>query len=130
MPFFSKSIIEFSLSVSSSYKLRNGYDRAYFRDAVKDSVPSAIVKKTSKADLSPMGVLDFNSKKSFLMDFLLKDKSLNNIVDSERLKKDFFGDSDINDNSKILPIYDLVALKIWLKNELLEIDPMELSKYK
>ena len=130
MPFFSKCIVEFSLSVSSDYKLRNGYDRAYFRDAMKESVPSVILKKTAKADLSPMGVLDFNSKKSFLLDFLLKDNSMKSIVDIERLKKDFFGDSAIKENSKVLPIYDLVALKIWLKNEKLEIDPDELSKHK
>ncbi len=130
MPFFSKNIVEFSLSVSSNYKLRYGYDRAYFRDAMKKSVPSAILKKTAKADLSPMGVLDFNSKKSFLMDFLLKDNSMNYVVDRERLKKDFFKGSAIKENSKILPIYDLVALKIWLKNEMFEIDPEELSKHK
>lgn len=130
MPFFSKNIVEFSLSVSSDYKLRDGYDRAYFRDAMKESVPSVILKKTSKADLSPMGVLDFNSKKSFLMDYLLKDSSMKYIVDGEKLKRDFFGDSAIKDNNKILPVYDLVALKIWLKNEMLEIDPVKLSKYK
>ena len=97
---------------------------------MKESVPSVILKKTAKADLSPMGVLDFNSKKSFLLDFLLKDNSMKSIVDIERLKKDFFGDSAIKENSKVLPIYDLVALKIWLKNEKLEIDPDELSKHK
>ena len=130
MPFFSKKIVEFSLSVSSNYKLRNGYDRAYFRDAMNGSVPSAILKKTAKADLSPMGVLDFNSKKSFIKEFLLKDKSMSQIVDIERLKKDFFEDSAIKENSKILPVYDLVALKIWLKNEMLEIDTEELRKHR
>ena len=79
--------MEFSLSVSSDYKLRDGYDRAYFRDAMKESVPSVILKKTSKADMSPMGVLDFNSKKSFLMDYLLKDSSMKYIVDREKLKE-------------------------------------------
>ncbi len=130
MPFFSKNIVEFSLSVSSDYKLRDGYDRAYFRDAMKESVPSVILKKTAKADLSPMGVLDFNSKKSFLMDYLLEDSSMKYIVDREKLKRDFFGDSAIKENNKILPVYDLVALKIWLKNEMLEIDPVKLSKYR
>ena len=48
MPFFSKNIVEFSLSVSSDYKLRDGYDRAYFRDAMKESVPSVILKKLLK----------------------------------------------------------------------------------
>ena len=130
MPFFSKNIVEFSLSVGSNYKLREGYDRAYFRDAMKESVPSIILKKTAKADLSPMGVLDFNSKKSFLMDYLLEDSSMKYIVDREKLKRDFFGDSAIKENNKILPVYDLVALKIWLKNEMLEIDPVKLSKYR
>tara|TARA_B100000963_G_scaffold247970_1_gene217096 strand:- start:322 stop:903 length:582 start_codon:yes stop_codon:yes gene_type:complete len=130
MPFFSRKIVEFSLSVSSNYKLRNGYDRAYFRDAMKGIVPSKILEKTAKADLSPMGVLDFNSKKSFIKEFLLKDNSMCQIIDIERLKKDFFEDSAIKENNKILPIYDLVALKMWLKNEMLEIDPEELSKYK
>ena len=64
------------------------------------------------------------------MDFLLKDNSMNYVVDRERLKKDFFKGSAIKENSKILPIYDLVALKIWLKNEMFEIDPEELSKHK
>ena len=64
------------------------------------------------------------------MDYLLKDSSMKYIVDREKLKRDFFGDSTIKDNNKILPVYDLVALKIWLKNEMLEIDPVKLSKYK
>ena len=96
----------------------------------KSTKTISLNKKTSKADLSPMGVLDFNSKKSFLMDYLLKDSSMKYIVDREKLKRDFFGDSTIKDNNKILPVYDLVALKIWLKNEMLEIDPVKLSKYK
>lgn len=126
MPFFSKSIIEFSLAVNSSYKLKNGYDRAYFRDAMKQTVPEDILKKTSKGDLSQMGVLDFQSKKRFLMEFLLKNKFYKNIVDKEKLSKEFFSNSAIDENRKILPIYDLFALKMWLQKENLEIDSEEL----
>ena len=64
------------------------------------------------------------------MDYLLEDSSMKYIVDREKLKRDFFGDSAIKENNKILPVYDLVALKIWLKNEMLEIDPVKLSKYR
>ncbi len=130
MPFFSKRIVEFSLSVNSSYKLKDGYDRAYFRDAMKLSVPRVILEKTSKGDLSPMGVLDFKSKKSFIMEFLLKDNYYNQIIDKEKLAKDFFSDSAIEENRKILPVYDLVALKMWLKKEMLEINPEELRRHK
>ena len=130
MPFFSKSIIEFSLAVNSSYKLKNGYDRAYFRDAMKQTVPKDILKKTSKGDLSQMGVLDFKSKKSFLMKFLLKNNFYNDVIDKDKLAKEFFSDSAIEENRKILPIYDLLALKMWLQKEMLEIDSEELRAQK
>ena len=128
MPFFSKKIVEFCLSVSSEYKLKNGFDRAYFRDAMREKVPSVILNKTSKADLSPMGVLDFESKKRFLMDFLLKDKSFKQIIDTQKVTNNFFSDSSIQESSKILPVYDLVSLKMWLRAENLEINVEELAK--
>lgn len=128
MPFFSKRIVEFCLSVDSSYKLKDGYDRAYFRDAMKGYVSPTILNKTSKADMSPMGVNDFMTRKKYLMDSLLLDDEFSRMIDKQKIVKYFFNDSVIADNRKILPIYDLLALKIWLKNENLDFEFKKLSQ--
>lgn len=129
MPFFSKRIVEFCLSVDSSYKLKNGYDRAYFRDAMKGHVSTIILNKTSKADMSPMGVNDFLVRKKDLMDALLVDDEFTKIIDKEKIVKYFFNDSAIDDNRKILPIYDLIALQMWIKNENLDFEHEKLIQF-
>lgn len=129
MPFFSKRIVEFCLSVDSSYKLKDGYDRAYFRDAMKSYVSSTILNKTIKADMSPMGVNDFLLRKKDLMDALLVDDEFTKIIDKEKIVKYFFNESAIDDNRKVLPIYDLIALQMWIKNENLDFEHEKLIQF-
>ena len=129
MPFFSKRIVEFCLSVDSRYKLKNGYDRAYFRDAMKGHVSSTILEKTSKADMSPMGVNDFLVRKKDLMDGLLIDDEYSRIIDKEKIVKYFFNDSAISENRKVLPIYDLIALRLWLNSENLDFEFEKLCQF-
>ena len=78
--------------------------------------------------MSPMGVNDFLLRKKDLMDALLVDDEFTKIINKEKIVKYFFNDSAIDDNRKVLPIYDLIALQMWIKNENLDFEFEKLNK--
>ena len=52
-PFCDRELLAFCLSLPADQKLRQGWDRAVMRRAMKDVIPHAVQKRTTKANLSP-----------------------------------------------------------------------------
>ncbi|MEM7688742.1 MAG: asparagine synthase-related protein [Pseudomonadota bacterium] len=50
MPFYSRELVEFSVSLPSSWKLRNGYTRYILREAMRGRVPASILERKDKND--------------------------------------------------------------------------------
>ena len=51
-PFYTKIIKEYCLGVPLSEKMKNGKNRHYFREAIKDYVPSSVYLRNDKGDMS------------------------------------------------------------------------------
>ena len=52
-PFMDRGLLEFCLSIPPEQKLRNGFSRAIFREAMKPFLPDTLLKRKWKTDLSP-----------------------------------------------------------------------------
>ena len=61
-PFFDKRIMEFCLSVPGKYRINNGINRYYYREALKSYLPAICKNRLTKANISPL-VVNFLGKK-------------------------------------------------------------------
>ena len=53
---FDKDLMQYMISLPVEQKLHNGRSRYHFRNAMKDTVPSSILNRFSKANLSKCGL--------------------------------------------------------------------------
>ena len=60
-PFFDKRIMEFCLSVPGKYRINNGINRYYYREALKSYLPAICKNRLTKANISPL-VVNFLGK--------------------------------------------------------------------
>lgn len=117
MPFLDKRVVEFCISVVPSYKFKNGTDRYYFRKSMHGITPESILKKNTKADLSPVAKNELNSLKETMISFLCRnDSEIKKFIDIDKLK--------ILKNKHNLNVYELnnlyayYVLELWLKNNI------------
>ena len=88
-PFLSKSLIQFSLSIPVSQKLKKGVDRYVFRESMRNILPSKIYKRHTKSDLShysqsEMSNVKFTDIKNILI------KHTGNFFDIDYLETELF----------------------------------------
>ena len=90
LPFFDIKLMEYCLSLPSSQKLNNGYDRYIFRNAMQGTIPEKVKNRTTKADISCLIKNEFSTYNfNELFEEVFDSKSLlKNIVNKENLLKE------------------------------------------
>ncbi|MFX0186795.1 MAG: asparagine synthase (glutamine-hydrolyzing) [Candidatus Hodarchaeota archaeon] len=81
VPFLDKDMVEFSTKIPSKYKLNNGIEKFILRLAVKDLLPSEILKRKKMGFSTPMNFwlrTGLNESSGELLDRLSKRKNLIN----------------------------------------------------
>lgn len=117
MPFYDQELVEFSLSLPSHWRLRDGMTRFVLREAMRDSLPQAILARQSKYDFTApftagllankASVLDWTGTKAGLLTELVNAERLNTLRDNLHR-----ADSELSDqDAKFL--WRCAVLRIW-----------------
>ena len=117
-PFFDRRIIEFSLSVPSSLKLKNGYDRYYFRKSMEGDVPEEITKRTTKADISPFVINEMmNINKSTFNKIVFDNNVLDEVLDKKVVLNEFTRMQEYNDHTFLPNLFRLISIGDWINQK-------------
>lgn len=120
MPFYDEDLIDYCSNVDLNYKLKDGYERSYFRKALIDKVPRIILERQEKGDLGKSFMINFlkegkgivfrelDNLHPYLEKIINKRHFAHELNSFERMKY-----NDINE-SCIVNIYNLFALNKWL----------------
>lgn len=117
-PFWDRRLMEFCLALPFEQKMRNGLTRLVLRNAMKGILPQVIEHRTSKADLSPQFLMDFERTAAHFLNQLLDSNSeiqkllRPGYLDQSWLdfKRHPYGRGDIAMN-----LYMLISLDAWLR---------------
>lgn len=116
-PFYSKELSRFTQEVPLSEKMKLGIDRYYFREGLKEFLPSKIYKRTSKGDMSgiffnELKKLEFREVENLIFkdnDFFIK------YFDPKKIKILHSKMHIENDQRLGVAIYKLIYLASWLR---------------
>ena len=113
-PFFYKPLVGFCLNSDANEKLRDGINRYYFKEAMKEDLPDIIYKRNTKADLSPIFKKEFmNLDESYLDEVFYNEASpIYALVDQNRIRKLL---QSKNHKKNLSIIYSLISLYEWMK---------------
>ena len=107
-PFLDRRLIEFCVSIPSDQKLREGVSRSILKRSLKDILPSSVLKRYDKSDLSP-----FSRNQIYNLDNSLILKSAENIP---FLDIDFIKDNLLKNKSEnMMEIYQIIIFDAWLR---------------
>ena len=121
-PFYDEDLIDLCVNVSPNLKLKNGYERYYFREHMKGIVPEKIRLRQEKANIGISFLINF--KKEFAIeskDFINSMHSyLKEIINLKTLEEYMLAlnikDEEIHKKSKeISVIYMIKIFDMWLK---------------
>lgn len=116
-PFMDRELLEFCLSVPPQQKLRDGFSRAIFREAMKDLLPESILKRQWKTDLSPSVLHKVRNEviPVFRSNLAARPKLLSGFIDQEYLSQalHLFESSGSNRHASIR-VWVLFCLGEWL----------------
>lgn len=117
LPFFDIRLIEYCLSLPSSQKLNNGYDRYVFRNAMRNTIPDKVRKRTTKADISCLIKNEFSTYNfNMLFEEIFDSKSmLKNIVNKEELLKEADNFKKYGESQFLMNIFQVISAGIWIK---------------
>lgn len=117
LPFFDIRLIEYCLSLPSSQKLNNGYDRYVFRNAMKNTIPDKVRNRTTKADISCLIKNEFSTYNfQELFEEIFDSRSiLNNIVNRDELLKEVDIFKQKGQSQFLMNIFQVISAGIWIK---------------
>ena len=119
-PFFDRALMQYMISIPVDQKLKNGKSRYHFRNAMIGTLPSSIVTRFQKSNLSPMWIAIMKKiPKDEIYNILLdKDAPLANILDHE-YSKDLidFNLNKLKTSEAFISqkLMSLISLSIWMK---------------
>jgi len=115
-PFFDIRLVEFTLSLPSEYKLKNGVDKQVLRSAMQGILVDVVRNRNTKAEFSQVLLKQINSediarieKNSILVD--------NGLMDKNELK-DLIHSYKNNNLTKIMLLWKVILLETWYTEEL------------
>ena len=116
-PFFDKRVMEFCLSVPGKFRINNGISRYYYREALKDYLPSIVKNRFTKANISPL-VVNYLKKNEDIILRDIKDSPVDDYIDInffvQKVLRPFGDGVKVEDNSQL--IFQVYSLSQWLKN--------------
>lgn len=121
-PFYNENLISMCLNISPYLKLKNGYERYYFRENMKNIVPEKIRHRQDKANVGISFLINFRNEFIEESKFFINNMHsyLKSIIDLEMLNQ-YMGALEIQDNEihkkskEISVIYMIKIFDIWLK---------------
>ena len=119
-PFFDKDLMQYMISLPVEQKLHNGRSRYHFRNAMKDTVPSSILNRFSKANLSKMWIkYARNIPKEVMHEILLSNKyPLKDYLDHEYINDLIsfnYEKLKITESFNSQKLVSLISLAFWIK---------------
>lgn len=118
-PFSDVRVMSYLLNIPTEKKLNNGYERFFFREAMKDILPEQIRQRKRKADLSTLFYKEASkiTREDAEDKVFFKGSPLDNIVDKTRFLDYFKGDNLHNSKIKLNNIHTLLVLGSWIKKK-------------
>tara|TARA_B100002019_G_scaffold209719_1_gene182318 strand:+ start:36 stop:1904 length:1869 start_codon:yes stop_codon:yes gene_type:complete len=115
-PFFDKRIMEFCLSVPGKYRINNGINRYYYREALKSYLPAICKNRLTKANISPL-VVNFLGKNKHNIHKSIKDSPIDSYIDINFFEKNILKPFSNGENKVALSqlIFQIYSLSQWLK---------------
>lgn len=116
-PYYSQELKNYCQTVPLKEKMKNGKNRYYFREAIKQYVPEIIYNRTTKGDMSGMFLNELLEKDySQIESLLFKDNLFTNkYFDKEKIKT-FFENLLISKNQvHASMLYKVIYLAKWVK---------------
>jgi len=115
-PFFDKRIMEFCLSIPGKFRIKNGINRYYYREALKSYLPAICKNRTTKANISPL-VVNFLEKNIDTIHKDIKDSPIDSYInidffENKVLKPFSNGEKKVEISQLIFQVY---SLSQWLK---------------
>ena len=115
-PFMDRDVIEYSLNIDTKYKLMNGHKRYVLRASMENLLPSGILNRTKKSDLSP-AIENFYSKlkkERRYYDLLTSDSSpLKGLLDNNEVAKIY----DRNERRDNQTLHNMISLARWMQRQ-------------
>ena len=95
-------------------KMKNGATRYYYREALKDILPTKVYARNSKGNLSFFGKRDIKENYRSIINEMGKSKTnIYKLIDLEKLKKKM--DSNSKDSLYVI-FFNIYSLDVWMKN--------------
>jgi asparagine synthase (glutamine-hydrolysing) len=116
VPILDHRIVKLCFNAPSEFKIKNGEQRYFYRQAFKDIVPDNILKKPKKAVTDPQSKWFSNELKDWILE----------IINSESFKnREFFNQTEIlneyqnfikNKGNNSFFIWQFISLEFWYRN--------------
>ena len=118
LPFLDKRVFEYCITAPPHLKFKDGIDRYFFRKSFENFVPTSILEKTSKADLSPIAVKNIIKNRGKILANLDNCIQIKELFDSKEI--DILKMKNDNELSLIDQnlIYSIHVLQLWMNNSL------------
>lgn len=115
-PFFDRRVMEFCLSVPGKYRLNQGVSRYYFRESMKNYLPSKNINRLTKGNISPL-IVNFLKKNMVDIEEEIYSELSSDIIDQDYVRKNFIEPFKNGQNLEVGSqlIFQLIALNKWLK---------------
>lgn len=119
-PFMDRAFVEFCISIPPEQKLRNGYSRAIFREAMSDYLPLNLRTRQWKTDLSPSSLSKLRNEvlPKFCKNLSEDPSPLSQIIDKRFLEAQISDAKRPNfKRDSAIRVWVLFCLDTWLRQE-------------
>ncbi|MFA5353974.1 MAG: lasso peptide isopeptide bond-forming cyclase [Thermodesulfovibrionales bacterium] len=120
-PFFDRRLVELSLAIPVSQKIRNGFTRLILRNAMQGILPEKIRLRRTKSDMSHLLTRNLQLYNNDLIEGLLAEmdnqKALSRYIDLERLRTVHQQYSQKPCAADAYTLWKAIVLSLWLKGK-------------
>ena len=113
LPLLSKKLYDLSFSYPNNFLIRNAYNKAIFRDSLKNIMPKEVLKKREKVGFFKDIDEFFNFKNRALQKKILGNKFINSFFNTEEFKNMLVKKNKTNQECHL--IFSVINLVFFLK---------------
>ncbi len=113
LPLLSKKLYNLSFSYPNNYLIRNGFNKAIFRDSLVNKIPSKVLKNREKIGFFKNIDEFFNFNKKDFKNFILSNKFVNSFLKIKEFKTML--DKQDKSNQECHLIFGIINIVIYLK---------------
>ena len=113
LPLLSKKIYDLSFSYPNDFLIKNAYNKAIFRDSLRNSVPKEILKKREKVGFYKDIDEFFNFKSKKLENIILENKFVNSFLNVKEFRQMLIKKKKSNQECHL--IFSVINVVFYLK---------------